>query len=247
MSFLHTQNSPHRRVFYSRVVELVQHRAVNADIAGSSPALGALYIFMKKIVLFIGSLLLAGGGCANAPQQVVSSSSTIPLAQVTSSSLTEEQLTAIYDQRIANAARYMKDKNFVAFIRSVQPSGCKGKTPTVSYIAEADLTGDGQKELIVDATSCHTPSSGSDMNLVARMDKNGKYTALKIDGQTLVAYYSGLEVENSILVKESAVFNPGDAGCCPSGGVDLTYFKWNGSEFVTERTAHASDWLSPQE
>lgn len=46
---MHTQNSPHRRVFYSRVVELVQHRAVNADIAGSSPALGAMNL---KLVYF---------------------------------------------------------------------------------------------------------------------------------------------------------------------------------------------------
>lgn len=81
MSFLHTQNSPHRRVFYSRVVELVQHHAVNVDIAGSSPALGALiknsirllmcagFLFPKQIwyndhimryILFLVSLILTG-------------------------------------------------------------------------------------------------------------------------------------------------------------------------------------------
>lgn len=192
---------------------------------------------MRKFLLILGTIILAGGGC---PNKVTPSATVVPTADRTVS------LSEMYEKRATNATRYMKDKNFVAFIRGVQPSDCKGKTPTVSYIAEADLTGDGQKELIVDATSCHTPSSGSDMDLVAQVDKNGKYTALKIDGQTLVAYYSGLEVENGILVKESAVFNPDDAGCCPSGGVDSTYFKWNGSEFVTERTAHTSSWLDPQ-
>ena len=182
---------------------------------------------------------LIGGGCPSGTPQTTNDSNTITV------STTQAEL--IYEKRAASAARYMADKNFVAFIKSVQPSMCKGKTPNVSYIIEADLTGDGKNELVVDATSCLAPSSGSDMNLVAQVDASGNYSALKINGQTLVGYYTGLEVQNRLLVQESAVHNPGDAACCPSGGVDVTYLKWNGAEFVTEKTTHTASWLNPSQ
>ncbi len=202
---------------------------------------------MKKLFLILGVLVLVGSGCSDRSLQSKSDSNVVSKKEATFPSTTDDQQKIIFDKRAANAVRYMGDKNFVAFIKKIQPSDCRGTTPNVSSIIESDLTGDDKKELVVDATSCHAYSSGSDMNFVVQVDANSKYSVLKIDDQTFVGYYTGLEVSNNTLVQQTAIHNPGDAGAGPTGGIDLVYFKWNGSEFVTDKTDHTSTWLSPQE
>lgn len=145
-----------------------------------------------------------------------------------------------------NAERYINDESFVSFLRSIQSSECiNDRDPNISSVTEADLTGDGENELVVNATSCMAYSSGSDMNFVAGVSTDGEYSLLKIDagqdgGPYFIGYYSGLGVEDNVLVYSRMIHNPGDAGCCPTGGTDKKYLEWNGAEFVVTRMEHIS-------
>jgi hypothetical protein len=120
-------------------------------------------------------------------------------------------------------------------------------TPHIAQTEFGDLDGDGIEEAVVTAYSCLAGTGGVDLMAVFKLS-GGTLKRFPIDFDlekplppfegrdvsTGLRGHLGVKIRSGQLLLELPIYNPGDANCCPSGGLRQFILRWDGTKLALE-------------
>ncbi|MCL4386908.1 SH3 domain-containing protein, partial [Patescibacteria group bacterium] len=92
-----------------------------------------------------------------------------------------------------------------------------------------DLTGDKREDALAVATQSGT---GVCQTTFVYSYKNGYILNRLLVKDPPTTCHNTVKLVGTDIVEDYAVYNPGDANCCPTGGRKKDYYKWDGDEFT---------------
>ena len=131
----------------------------------------------------------------------------------------------------------------------------EGNVPiTLDRIEYIDITGDGNEEAIIKGWSCFSGTGGADVLRVYTMSDTKIPTALSIDDlefqlngvdyaegirghmniviNTTDLHDAGIGESDGLLVKKFSLYDEKDPNCCPTRGMRVFKYRWDGKQFV---------------
>ena len=119
---------------------------------------------------------------------------------------------------------------------SAEQESCGPESLDLRTVSYGDVTGDGDEEAVVEYWNCNNGTGGGNSE-VYTLTAQGKLANITPELSGPMSGFGGhgyYSITAGNLLFSYPIYNEGDPNADPTGGENITTFKWNGEKFVVE-------------